>query len=435
MKEIKTVTVVGANGTMGTNVSGIFASFGNAKVYMVSRDIKKSEAAAERACRSVRADSIRNNLVPADYSMLDECISSSDLVFESTAEKLDVKLEITKKIAASMNAGAVACTGTSGLSITALSECFPPDIRKNYFGMHLFNPPYSMTLCEFTPTKYTDRAVFEEIKLYLKDTLFRTVVEVKDSPAFLANRIGFQFINEAFQYADRYKDNGGIDYIDAILGPFTGRVMAPLATADFVGLDVHKAIIDNLFENTNDYAHNTFVLPDYLKVLIDSGRLGRKTGIGVYKTEIQESGFKHRTVYDIETGSYREIMNYVFPFAERIKAYLKIGEYEKAFAHLINNKSLEAAICLEFLLKYIVYSLNTTEYVGYDISSADDVMAAGFNWCPPMAMIKAFSSVTDIEQLIRERTDRSVIENVDLSSLLAKVKPSKYDYRPYFKSR
>ena len=435
MNLIKTVTVIGANGTMGTNVSAIFASFGNAKVYMVSRDIEKSKKAAEMACKSVRANSIRANLIPADYSMLEQCISESDLVFESTVENLAVKLDVTMKVAATLRSNAIACTGTSGLSITTLSECFPENLRNNYFGVHFFNPPYNMTLCEVTPTKYTDMELFEETKKYLKNTLFRTVVEVKDSPAFLANRIGFQFINEALQYAERYKDNGGIDYIDAILGPFTGRAMAPLTTADFVGLDVHKAIVDNLYENTNDYAHETFVLPEFVQKLIDDGMLGRKTGGGIYKTEVYESGLKRRTVYDIETGVFRDKMNYVFPFAEKIKANLKNGEYDKAFSHLVNNKSLEATICLEFLLEYIIYSLSATEEVGYKISSADDVMATGFNWCPPMAMIQAFSTVTDIQQLIRERINKSILEKIDVDSLLAKVKPSKYDYRLYFKSR
>ena len=86
---IKTVTVIGANGTMGCNVSAIFASFGNAKVYMVSRDIEKSKKAAIKAGNSVKASSIMNNLIPADYSMLDQCVSQSDLVFESVAENLE----------------------------------------------------------------------------------------------------------------------------------------------------------------------------------------------------------------------------------------------------------------------------------------------------------------------------------------------------------
>ena len=168
---IKTVTVIGANGTMGCNVSAIFASFGNAKVYMVSRDMEKSKKAAIKAGNSVKASSIMNNLIPADYSMLDQCVSQSDLVFESVAENLEAKLSITKLIAASLQKDAIACSGTSGLSITTLAECFSENLRGHYFGVHMFNPPYSMTLCEMTPTKYTDRQFFEEAKKYITDRI------------------------------------------------------------------------------------------------------------------------------------------------------------------------------------------------------------------------------------------------------------------------
>ena len=348
--EIKTVTVVGANGTMGTNVAGIFASFGNAKVYMVSRDIEKSKKAAVKAAKSVRADSVANNLIPADYSMLEACVAESDLVFESTAEKLDVKFAVTDLIAASLKKGAIACTGTSGLSVTALAERFPADMRGNYFGVHMFNPPYNLTLCELASTKYSDKTVLEELKTYLKNVLFRTVVDVADSPAFLGNRIGFQFINEALRYAEQYKDNGGVDYIDAILGSFTGRSMAPLVTADFVGMDVHKAIVDNLYTNTTDYAHDSFILPSFAVKLIEEGKLGKKSGGGLYKTVVHENGTKHQFVYDINTDTYRKKMEYVFPFAEEMKAHLNEGDYVSAFNALISNRSQEAKICLRFLL-------------------------------------------------------------------------------------
>ncbi|OQB25781.1 MAG: putative 3-hydroxyacyl-CoA dehydrogenase [Firmicutes bacterium ADurb.Bin182] len=311
MLNIRIITVVGANGTMGCNVSGIFASFGNCRVYMVSRDIEKSKKAVAKAAASVRAGSISANLIAADYSMLQACVEDSDLVFESAKEDLDVKLDVTKQLAAYLQPHAIACTGSSGLSITTLAECFPENLRSHYFGVHMFNPPYNLTLCEVTPTKYSDRKLFDELKEYLKHTLFRTVVEVKDSPAFLGNRIGFQFINEALQYAEKYKDNGGIDYIDAILGSYTGRSMSPLTTSDFVGLDVHKAIVDNLYENTHDYAHETFTLPTFAQCLIDSGKLGRKTGGGLYKLEKYDGGFKRLTVYDIASGTYRDKMNYV----------------------------------------------------------------------------------------------------------------------------
>lgn len=105
--KIKIVTVVGANGTMGTNVSAIFASFGDAKVYLVSRDIEKSKAAILRAGKTVKADSIISHLIPADYSMLADCVSESDLVFESAAENLDIKIDLHTKIGQSLKKGAV----------------------------------------------------------------------------------------------------------------------------------------------------------------------------------------------------------------------------------------------------------------------------------------------------------------------------------------
>jgi 3-hydroxyacyl-CoA dehydrogenase len=99
----------------------------------------------------------------------------------------------------------------------------------------------------------------------------------------------------------------------------------------------------------------------------------------------------------------------------------------------VSNHSQEAEICLSFLLKYIVYSLYATEKVGYTVEAADDVMATGFNWCPPMAMYQALSSVTYVSALIKERLPE-ICAKVDVDHLLADIKPSKYDYRIYFKS-
>lgn len=298
----------------------------------------------------------------------------------------------------------------------------------------MFNPPYNMTLCELISTKYTDRRVVEQVKQYLSEVLLRTVVEVKDSPAFLGNRIGFQFINEALCYAEDYKDNGGIDYIDAILGTFTGRSMAPLATADFVGLDVHKAIVDNLYENTCDYAQESFVLPKFVNELIKEGKLGRKSGEGLYKMEVHEDGSKKLFVYDILTKTYREKMKYVFPFAQSMIQDIRYGDYESALRSLVFNHSLEAKLCLEFLLKYILYSLYTVKQVGYEIDAADDVMATGFNWCPPMAMAKALGKIVDIKRLYQERFDSEIMEWDLVVKLLDKLNESKYDYRLYFRS-
>ena len=167
MFKVKTVTVVGANGTMGTNVSAIFASFGNAKVYMVSRDIEKSKKAALKAGKTVKADSIYSHLVPADYSMLADCVKQSDLVFESAAENLELKISLHTQIGQSLKKGAIACTGSSGLSITRLAECYPEEVRSQFYGVHMFNPPYQLTLCELTASPYSDMQMYAELKDYL----------------------------------------------------------------------------------------------------------------------------------------------------------------------------------------------------------------------------------------------------------------------------
>ena len=435
MLDIKTVTVVGANGTMGTNVSGIFASFGGAKVYMVSRNLEKSRAAAIRAGKSVKADSITTHLIPMDYNSLETCISESDLVFESTAEDLDIKIDVTTKIGKYLQPGAIACTGSSGLSIKRLTECLPVDKRDHYFGVHMFNPPYQLTLCELTASPYSDMSVYTELKFYLTSVLHRTVAESKDLPAFLGNRIGFYIMNEALQYAEEYQDNGGVDYIDAILGPFTGRTMPPITTSDFVGLDVHKAIVDNIFVNTNDYAHDRFILPDYVQDLIDQKKLGRKTGEGLYKLVRNDSGEKRLLVYDIKTREYRDVIKYTFPFALQMKECLKTGEYNQALRVLIENRSLEADICLRFLLRYIVYALYTAEHVGYNLKVADDVMATGFTWCPPFALMDAFSNVCDLSQLMKTRLRPEIVAQVDIDHIISEHQRSKYDFRPFFKAR
>lgn len=434
MMNIQTITVIGVTGTMGANVAGIFASFGDAKVYCVGRDIEKVKRTIPRIVKSVRADAIAKNLIPADFSMLEKCMAESDLIFESSKEDMQVKTEIAAMVGKAMKPHAISGTGSSGLSINTIAECYPEELRSRFFGIHMFNPPYTLQLCELTPTGYSDIHLKEELKEYLKNKLHRTVVEVKDSPAFLGNRIGFQFINEALQYAEKFKDNGGIDYIDAILGSFTGRTMAPLITADFVGLDVHKAIVDNIYESTNDYALDTFVFPTFADKLVAEGQLGRKSGGGLYQLVRYDNGLKRQTVLDISTGLYRDVISYVFPFADKMKRYIAEGDYRKAFERLVNNQSQEADICRHFLLNYIVYSLYATKEVGYTIEAADDVMAAGFNWCPPLAMYQALSTVAGVPALIRENLP-DVCEKVNIDELLAEVKPSKYDYRLYFKSR
>ncbi len=176
---IKVVTVIGATGTMGANIAGIFASFGNAKVYCIGRDIEKVKKTIPRIVKSVKADAISGNLVAADFDKLEECVSQSDLIFESAKEDIGVKTAIATRVGKAMKSTAISGTGSSGLSIKTIAECYPKTLRSRFFGIHMFNPPYSLPLCEMTPTEYSDVKIGKELREYLSQKLLRTVVEVK----------------------------------------------------------------------------------------------------------------------------------------------------------------------------------------------------------------------------------------------------------------
>lgn len=436
MIKIRTVAVIGANGTMGRNVAGIIASFGNAKVYLVSRTMEKSVQAAEHAVKSVRADSIRKNLVPMDYSGVADCIGESDWVFESVTEDLSVKQDIYDLILKHKKQDCIITTGTSGLSISRLSERFDEDSKKRFFGTHFFNPPYNLTLCEVIPSGDTDTSLLTEIKTYLRDTLRRSVVESKDKPAFIGNRIGFQFINRALQYAEKYKTQGGIDYIDTILGVHTGRAMLPLDTADFVGLDIHKAIVNNIEENTDDFANSTFTLPGFVADLINENKLGRKSKEGLYKMLKNPDGSRQLLVYDIGTKTYRDKRKYDIPFIAEMMKFIEVSEYKKAYEVLISNDSMEAVICKELLLDYIIYSLIISNEIASSADSADTAMATGFNWIPPLALIEVFGGKTVVAELVSKyvKNDK-MYRNIDIDKLLSACKASAYDYRRFIRSK
>jgi 3-hydroxyacyl-CoA dehydrogenase len=342
MMDIKKITIVGANGTMGAAVAGIFASFGNADVYLICRTKEKCKKAIGMAIKSVRAGSIISNLHARTYEELEACVEKSDWVFESVAEDFELKKNIMLRISDSLRPGTIISTGTSGLSVNNISEVLNDEHKKAYLGTHFFNPPYSLPLCELILTKYTDLELANKVREYLEGVLHRKVIKVKDNAGFLANRIGFQFLNEVALFAEEFANQGGIDYLDSIFGGFSGRDMKPLATVDFVGLDIHKAIIKNLLRNTDDFANDSFIIPKYIERLVQSGRFGRKSEEGFYKTVMNESGEKKRYVYDINSQSYRPVKRYYFDFVKKMVELIKDGLYYEAFEILSKDNSLES---------------------------------------------------------------------------------------------
>lgn len=421
---INRITVVGANGTLGIGVSSIFASFGDAKVYMVARSIEKARDSVSKAAKAVKAYSICSNLIPETYENIQKCIEDSDLIIETIVEEYDKKEEIHKLINKYMRKDSIASTVTSGISINKISKCYNEENRNRFMGLHFFNPPYNLQLCELIPAKETSKHKVKEVEQYLTEVLNRKVIITKDEAAFLANRIGFHFINKAMQYAKKYENEGGIDYIDAILGCFTGRNMPPLATADFVGLDVHKAIVDNIYENTNDYEHESFKLIEYVEDLVKQGMLGDKSNGGLYRLD-------RKQVFDIKTKKYREVKEYRINFIENVIEKFKNAEYEEGIRIILEDNSKEAKICAEFLINYITYALLTEKEVAKSVYDCDIAMAEGFNWIPPYALIEIIGE-NKCKALMRKRWkgNKEIIEE-----LFKREIKSKYQYEKYLKAK
>ena len=420
MKRISKVTVLGGNGTVGSRVAAIFASLGGAEVHMVGRSLDKLDAARSVAAKSVRAESVIDRMYIRTYDELEKCVLESDIVFEAVTENLETKCSMLNAAAPFLSENTLLCTGTSGLSVNTMAETLPEKVRNRLVGAHFFNPPYAMSLCEVIPTRYTSKAEIDEFVAYLEERLLRKVVIVSDTPAFLANRVGFQVINAAMRLAAEQRYAGGIAFVDALMGPYTGRSMPPIATANFVGLDVHLAVVDNIHEGTHDWAHDDFEAPPFCRHLVERGLLGRKSHSGAYAVRTFEDGGRKRLAYDMLEDGYLEIPEFNLPFRDRAIAALSVGNYEEAARAIITDGSPEAIATMKMLLDYVAYGVTCALNVAKNVSDVDIAMA---DW---------LSSVDDVGVLIGERCDLPAGE---LVRVIGALQPSQYDYRPFLRAR
>ncbi|MBE7440095.1 MAG: 3-hydroxyacyl-CoA dehydrogenase family protein [Spirochaetales bacterium] len=402
MREIKTVTLLGANGTMGSGSGGVIAAFGGARVYMLARELDKARDGVEKALSSVRSGTLRDRLIPGTYDAdLEKAVSESDWVFECVAESYEVKEPINKRISASRKPGTLVSTVSSGLSIARLAGHFDADGQKFYYGTHFFNPPYKLTLCELITHAGNDPEVTRKLSDYLSGTLVRQVVVTNDTPGFAGNRIGFQLMNEVAQYAEKYQDRGGIHLMDSLLSGYTGRAMSPLATADLVGLDVHKAIVDNIYTSTHDHAHETFRLPGYMQKLIDQGNLGNKSGKGLYQRKKNPDGSREKLVFDIGRGDYGPLPAVSIPFKKDMQNAIRDSRYAQAMDILKTATGFEADLLRYFIARYISYSLSLIPEVT-DQNGVDGAMGFGFSWLPASAWVDYLGGVEEARKFIEK---------------------------------
>ncbi len=391
MKSIRKIVVLGANGAMGSGSGAVFAAAGIPTVFL-ARTLEKAEAGKARAEQltkgSIPASTIRCGTYEHDLA---DALANADLVLEAVAEDLACKREIFSRVDKLRRDDTIIATVSSGLSIAAMAAGYSDSFRRHFLGIHLFNPPTVIVGCELIPHPATDPGVVAQVREFLTTAVGREVVECSDCPAFAGNRLGFKVLNEVAQLAEEH----GVAFMDQLVGAHTGRALPPLATIDLVGWDVHKAIVDNLYENTHDVAHDQFVLPAYMQRGIDRGHLGRKTRDkgGFFRVEGKGADAKH-FVLDPKSGDYRPLAEVAPPvptFVEKMKTAIRnqAGGYRGAMDVLCTAEGKEAELLRKVLLGYISYGLGLVGEVVERPRDIDRIMGFGFNWAPPSVLVDA----------------------------------------------
>lgn len=396
-RQIKTAAVIGANGKMGALTGGLIAQHG-INTYFFSRDLNKAQIGMQKAMQQARSDTLKKYITCCDYSSIKDHLKECDWIIECVTEDINIKNEIYEIIDKNRKKDSIISTMTSSLPLNELCKNMSSNFKSNFLGVHLFNPPVKLLLCEIAPIPETNPELVTFLTHYLKNRLRREVVPVWTTPGYVGNRIGFVFLSEITKLVPEY----GIDLVDYLFGSYTGRAMPPLATLDLVGLDTHKAIIQSLQTYTSDHMHDSLIIPDYMNKLISSKHLGSKTPErgGHYRKNYEQS----KSVLDLADFSYQKKSLQTLTFVENIKENIHEGKYLNAFQYLIDAQEKEADIVRQMLCLYISYSFSCIGTVideRLGISAIDTVMAHGFNWAPITTLIKLFGGKESTMELIK----------------------------------
>jgi 3-hydroxyacyl-CoA dehydrogenase len=250
-RKLERVVVLGANGTMGYGSAALFTQ-AVPHVTLLARTKAKAEAGLGAAIKQVRSPTVASRSHVGDYDRdLERAVAEADLVFEALTEDFAVKKEMFDRVEKHRRDDAIVATVTSGLSINALCAGRSDSFRRHFLGLHFFNPPNVIVGTELIAGDDTDPDLVDFVEAFSRARLGREIVRTADTPAFAGNRIGFKVLNECAQLADEL----GPLLVDRLVGPYTGRALTPLATIDLVGWDIHRAIVENIYENAPDEAH------------------------------------------------------------------------------------------------------------------------------------------------------------------------------------
>lgn len=288
---VRKVAVLGA-GVMGAQIA---AHLVNVKVPVVLFDLPAKEG-PKNGIVTKAIDGLKKLKpaplgIPEDAALIEAAnydehldkLAECDLVIEAIAERMDWKLDLYKRIAGAVAPHAIVASNTSGLSITKLSEVLPEEIKPRFCGIHFFNPPRYMYLVELIPTPTTRPEILDQLETFVTTNLGKGVVRAKDTPNFIANRVGIAGMLATIKEAETF--GLSVDVVDDLTGKKLGRASSgTFRTADVVGLDTMAHVIKTLQDNLKDDPfYPSYGTPPVLAKLIEQGALGQKSGAGFYR--------------------------------------------------------------------------------------------------------------------------------------------------------
>lgn len=422
LARIKKAAVLGA-GVMGAAIAGHLANVGIPTLLLdiVPRELTEQEKAKgrtlnDRVVRNRFAQTGKDRLLkekPAPLftkevaeritigNMEDDfaTLSQVDWVIEVVVENLQVKQELFARLEQIWKPGTIVTSNTSGISINQMMMGRSAEFKKHFCGTHFFNPPRYMKLLEIIPTADTDPTILAELKTFAEDVLGKGVVFCKDTPNFIANRIGTYGLQVTLQAMEEL--GLGPDEVDAVTGPAMGRPKsATFRTLDLVGLDTFVHVANNVLANVSDAEEQAaFQVSPLMTQMVANKWLGEKSGQGFYK-KVKSAGGKEILALDPKTLEYRPSQKLKAPSLEQTKRAKNITEQLQV---LVYADDPAGKLAWHITKRVLLYSAKRLSEIADDIVSVDQAMKWGFNWeLGPFEMWDAIGVEKSVKQMRAE---------------------------------
>jgi 3-hydroxyacyl-CoA dehydrogenase len=415
--KIQKVAVLGS-GVMG---SGIAAHLANIGIPTLLLDIVPNELTKEEEAKGLSLDSkvVKNRfaagalqkllkqkpaplsskknlalITPGNFDDDLDKLKDVDWIIEVIVEKLEIKKGLFEKIDAVRKPGTIVSSNTSGVSINAMAEERSEDFQAHFLGTHFFNPPRYLKLLEVIPANTTKSEVVEFMKVFGEDVLGKGVVIAKDTPNFIANRIGTYGLLVTMQ--EMVARNYSVGEVDSVTGPIIGRPKsATFRTLDVVGLDTFAHVAKNVYDHTTGEEQAVFEESPILNKMISNGWLGAKSGQGFFKKE-----GKQILELNLSTFEYEPTKKLVAPSLEMAKQAKGPGGKLKT---LIYAKDRVGELLWNSFAPTLIYSAKLLGEIADDIVAIDNAMKWGFGWAQgPFEMWDAIGVEKSIEKMKEE---------------------------------